>query len=106
MKGGLQSKEGSRVLLDNNLRELKLSTMLRHYPALVRQAQESGLSYEEFLLSLTETELQIRGDNRLKRRIKEARFPLLKTLEAFDFEATSGLDKRLIRELISGQYII
>jgi DNA replication protein DnaC len=106
MKGGLQSKEGSRVLLDHNLKELKLSTMLKHYPDLVRQAQESGLSYEEFLLSLTETELQIRGDNRLKRRIKEARFPLLKTLEAFDFEATSGLDKRLIRELISGQYII
>jgi len=53
-------KESVKIVLDQNLKELKLSIMLRHYPSQVRQAQESGLSYEEFLLSLTEMELRVR----------------------------------------------
>jgi DNA replication protein DnaC len=99
-------KEGAKIVLDQNLKELKLSIMLSSYPGLVRQAQESGLSYEEFLLSLTEMELRTRGENRLKRKIKEARFPLLKTFEAFNFDVATGLDRRLIRELMSGQYLV
>lgn len=99
-------KEGTKIVLDQNLKELKLSIMLRSYSGLVRQAQESGLSYEEFLLSLTEMEIQTRGENRLKRKIKEARFPLLKTFETFNFDAATGLDRRLIRELMSGQYLV
>lgn len=99
-------KEGTKIVLNQNLKELSLSTMLSHYPTLVRQAEENGLSYEEFLLSLTEMELRIRGENRLKRRIKEAKFPLLKTLESFNFDAAGSLDRRLIRELMSGQYLV
>ena len=99
-------KEGTKIVLDQNLKELKLPVMLAHYPPQVRQAKESGSSYEEFLFSLTEIELRIRGENRLKRRIKEARFPLLKTFEAFDFDAATGLDRRLIRELMGGQYLV
>ena len=98
-------RAGAEVLLSEHLRELKLSSMLKHYPALVRQAKAEGLEYEEFLLSLTEIELKIREENRLKRRLKEARFPLLKTIEDFDFEAAPGLDRRLIRELVTGEYI-
>ncbi len=99
-------KEGTKIVLNQNLKELSLSIMLSHYPTLVRQAEENGLSYEEFLLSLTEMELRIRGENRLKRRIKEAKFPLLKTLESFNFDAAGSLDRRLIRELMSGQYLV
>jgi len=99
-------KEGATIVLDQNLKELNLRIMLSHYPTVVREAKESGISYEELLLSLTDVELRIRGENRLKRRIKEARFPLLKTFEAFDFDAATGLDVRLIRDLMSGQYLV
>ena len=74
-------KQGEKIVLDHSLKALRLTIMLSHYPSLVRQSRENGISYEEFLLSLTEVELRIRGENRLKRRIKEARFPLLKTFE-------------------------
>ncbi len=43
-------KEGAKIVLDHNLKELKLTIMLSHYPGLVRQAKEIGISYEEFLL--------------------------------------------------------
>jgi DNA replication protein DnaC len=93
------------VLLPHQLKELKLSMMVKHYPSVARQAKESGWSYEEFLLGLTEVELQVRAENRLKRRVREAHFPLMKTLEGFSYEATPELDKRLLRDLAGGEYI-
>jgi DNA replication protein DnaC len=93
------------ILLPHNLKELKLSMMAKNYPSLARQARESGSSYEEFLLGLTEAELQMRMENRLKRRVREAHFPLMKTLEGFTYEAAPELDRRLIRDLTTGDYI-
>ncbi len=95
----------TEVLLSEHLKQLKLTAILRHYPPLARQARENGWAYEDFLLSLTESEIQARSDNRLKRRIRDARFPILKTMETFDLEAAPDLDRRLMRDLISGSYI-
>ena len=43
--------------------------------------------------------------NRLKRRLKEARFPVLKTLEKTDLTRWPSLDRREIRELAEGDWI-
>lgn len=93
------------VELRENLKALSLSTMARDLEPKIRQAKESGPGYDEFLLDLTITELQIRAENRLTRRIREAKFPLLKTLEGFEFAAAPDLDIRLIRDLAEGEYI-
>jgi DNA replication protein DnaC len=95
----------TEVLLSDHLKQLKLTAILRNYPLLARQARENGLEYEDFLLSLMDSEIQARSDNRLKRRIRDARFPLMKTMESFDFDAAPDLDRRLIRDLMSGSYI-
>ena len=57
------------------------------------------------MLGLTDVELQVRAENRLKRRLKEARFSLMKTLDTFEFEKAVGLDARQIQELSTGEYI-
>jgi DNA replication protein DnaC len=98
-------KASTEVLLKENLKVLRLSHMLGHLDTLLRQAKENGMSHEDFLLSLTEVELQMRAENRLRRMIREARFPLIKTFEMFDYEAAPALDKRLLKELDEGQYI-
>ena len=41
-----------------------------------------------------------------ERRIKAARFPVLKTLEPFDFKARRSINEPLVRELMAGQYLI
>lgn len=97
--------EGTSLLLANHLHELKLGAILRQYPSLVRQARETGQDYEEFLLTLAETEIRTRTENRLKRRIRDARFPLLKTFEQYRYESAPDLDRRLIEELKTGRYI-
>jgi DNA replication protein DnaC len=96
---------GSMIELRANLKELKLSTMARNLEASFRQARESGIDYEEFLVALTTAELQARSENRLARRMREAKFPLLKPMETFDLEAVPELDIRGFRDLCGCDYI-
>lgn len=98
-------KPATVVLLKENLKQLRLSNVLTQLETCIRQAKESGTDYGDFLLAITETELQLRAENRLKRRVREAKFPLVKTLETFDYSAAPGLDLRLMRELETGDYI-
>jgi DNA replication protein DnaC len=93
------------MVLRQNLKALKLSTVFTRLEEQIRQASATQQSYEEFLLGLTEAELQVRAENRLKRRLKEARFPLMKTLETFHFEKAVGLDARQIQHLCTCEYI-
>jgi len=82
-----------------------LSTMARGLEGHLRQAKEHGPGYDEFLLELTEAELQARAESRLNRRVREAKFPLLKTMEGFDFGIVPDLDIRMIRDLSGCDYI-
>ena len=91
--------------LKENLKALKLSTMAGGIEVHLRQARETGIGYDEFLLELTAVELQARGESRLNRRIREAKFPLMKPLETFDLNAVPDLDIRLFRELAGCGYI-
>ena len=95
---------GMKALLIENLKSLKLSTMIRNLQSHLRQAKQDMAGYDEFLLNLTEVEVQVRKENGRKRRLGEAKFPLQKPLETFDFEAATGLDARLIKELSSCEY--
>ncbi len=96
---------GALMELSANLKALNLSTMGRNLEGLLRQAKETGIDYDEFLLDLTGAELQARAEGRLSRRIKESKFPLLKPMETFDLAAVPELDIRLFRDLAGCGYI-
>ena len=99
------SRASDAMLVQHNLKALNLTNMARHIEQHLRQARDEGIDYSQFLLELTELELRIRTEHREKRRLKEAKFPLLKPLESFEFEAAHGLDRRLVRELMTGDYL-
>jgi DNA replication protein DnaC len=96
---------GMKAVLMENLKILKLSAMKRDLDSHLRQANQDKLSYDEFLLNLTETEVLTRKENGYKKRLSEAKFPLIKPLETFDFGAASELDARLIQELAGCEYV-
>jgi len=96
---------GMKAMLTENLKSLRLSTIINNFENILRQSRESKLDYDEFLLNLTEVEIQVRKENGRKKRIREAAFPLLKPLEAFEFESAPDIDVRLIKELSTGEYI-
>ena len=98
-------RPATEALLAEYLKQLKLTAILRSYASRAREARNAGSDYEDYLLSLIESELEARSDNRLKRRIRDARFPIIKTMEGFNFDEAESLDKRLIREMAEGTYI-
>jgi DNA replication protein DnaC len=98
-------KTGALIELRANLKALNLSSMARNPDGSLRQARESGIGYDEFLIEMTTAELQAMAENSLNRRIREAKFPLLKPMETFDPAAVPELDIRLFRDLTGGKYI-
>jgi len=96
---------GTLMELQANLKALNLSQMARNLEGFLRQSRESGIGYDEFLLELTAAELHARAESRLSRRIREAKFPLLKSMESFDLAAVPELDIRLFRDLAGGDFI-
>jgi DNA replication protein DnaC len=93
------------MLLDTYLKELRLPTFLRHYRKFAEEAAQANHSYDRFLLALAEQEIAQRERNRIERRIKAARFPVLKELADFDFSCISGPNKQRVLELARGSYI-
>ena len=52
-----------------------------------------GVDHPRYLLRLAELELIDRERRMVERRIKEARFPTVKSLDSFDFTAIPSLNK-------------
>ena len=96
---------GQEVLLEDALRRLRLPAIAREYREHARQARETGESYEGFLLALASRELDQRQTNQVQRRMTEARFPILKTLEKTDLKKWPSLDALQVREYLECQYI-
>jgi DNA replication protein DnaC len=94
-----------QMLLEAYLKRLKLPAMLTHYQEMARQAEHGSQTYEGYLLALSELETHQREENAYKRRVSQARFPLLKTLDRFDFSAIPSLNKATVLHLAQGEYI-
>ena len=94
-----------QLLLAHHLKALKLPTFLREYDKLARQCAAEGLDHIRFLLRLAELELIDRERRMVERRIKEAKFPAVKSLDSFDFAAIASLNKPLVLELARSEYV-
>jgi DNA replication protein DnaC len=94
-----------QVLLAHHLRALKPPSFLREYDKLARQCAAEGVEHTRYLLRLAELELIERQRRMVERRIKEARFPAVKSLDSFDFLALPSLNKSLVLELARSEYV-
>ena len=99
------SKNPAVLLLEHHLKELKLPTFLRDYDSVGAVCSQERCDYPTYLLRLAERELIDRERRATERRIKEAAFPVLKTIETFDFAAQVSINEPLVRELLRGEYI-
>jgi DNA replication protein DnaC len=93
------------MLLETYLKRLRLPTFLQNYSKFAEDAAQSKLSYDRYLLALAEQEVSQREENRRVRRIKAARFPVLKELADFDFSCVPSLNKQRVLELARGAYL-
>jgi len=101
----LSSGDLPHVLLAHHLKALKLPTFLREYDKVARQGAAEGIDHPRYLLRLTELELIERERRMVERRIRQASFPTVKSLDSFDFAMLPSLNKTLVNELARSEYI-
>jgi len=93
------------LLLEHHLKELRLPTILREYDKVARQCAVEQVDYQHYLLRITELELLDRERRATERRIRQAKFPVVKTMETFDFLASPSLNKTLVLELARCEFL-
>lgn len=99
------SDSKNTLLLEHHLKKLKLPTMLREYEKMAQLCRQERSDYPQFLMKLSEMELLDRERRAKERRIREAAFPVVKTLDTFDFKAQPSLNQELVRELMRGEFM-
>ena len=93
------------MLLEHHLKALRLPTFLREYDKVAQQCAAEGVDFPRYLLRLTELELLDRERRATERRIHQARFDVVKSLDSFDFLALPSLNKALVLKLARGEFI-
>jgi len=91
--------------LRRQLQLLKLSFILEHFEELARQAGSEQWSHVEFLARLIEGEATLHQDRARQRRIQQARFPVLKTFEPFDFTWPTKINRLAVQNLFRLKFI-
>ena len=81
------------------LKQLRLSSIARHWQALLGKAERNGWDSAQYLAALCEQELADRHSRRIARYSKESHLPVGKTLASFDFNQVPGLARGQIESL-------
>jgi len=93
------------AVLSEHLRGLKMPGAAKEYQSLARQARDGGWAYEEFLRQVLEAEMRSRQERTAARRLQEAHFPDIKTLDQLDWKALQGVSRPKLLELASCAYL-
>jgi DNA replication protein DnaC len=91
--------------LHADLKTLCLSTVAAHWQRLAEQAHRQRQSPPDYLADLVSLEVAQRRERRIQRRIQEAHFPMLKTVDGFDFAAQPALDREAVLELFRCAFV-
>ena len=82
-----------------------LSTMAAQWRPLAEQATRARQASADYLAQLAHLEVTGRQERRIQRRMQEARFPMLKTLDAFSFDAQPGLDRDAVLQVFGCRFV-
>ena len=91
--------------LDELLTRLRLTAIRDQLDSLLDEASRAQMTLREALLFLAEREVARRDTRRIQMGMKLARFPCIRTLEGFDFDAQPSIDPGQIRDLSTGRWI-
>ena len=94
-----------RSELLQNLTQLHLPAMRACFEEAARRAEKETLSYEQYLLELTERECEARDRNRVAKLLKESSLPLEKTMANFDQKRLPVKVGRQLKVLLDGSFL-
>jgi DNA replication protein DnaC len=91
--------------LHQQLGALKLRFMQEHCEELAQQAARNQWSHVDFLRRLVEGEAAAHQDRARLRRVQQAHFPILKTLDQFDFTWPAKINRLQVQNLFRLKFI-
>ena len=97
--------ETPQLFLEHHLKALRLPTMLREYDRVTRQCATEDIDYPRYLLRMAELELLDCERRATERRIRQAKFPVVKSLDSFDFLSMPTLNKAMVMELARCEFL-
>jgi DNA replication protein DnaC len=92
-------------LLAHHLEQLKLSFLLAHHVELAQQSAQHHWDHVEYLRRLIEGEYTQRRQRILERRLKAARFPVLKTLPQFQWDWPKKINRLQVQNLFRLDFV-
>ena len=99
------SEPTADLALDHRLDYLQLPYLKEHFRSAAAEAASKHWSHLDYLDRLIEGEALARQDRAMARRIKAARFPVLKTLEAFRWDWPKKINRLQIQDLFRLSFI-
>ncbi len=99
------TKQIENTRLEEHMQYLKLPFMNANYAALASQAAKEQWAHVDYLNSLIEGEASMRNDRSIQRRIRLARFPVIKTLEQFRWTWPKKINQLQVKDLFRLQFI-
>jgi DNA replication protein DnaC len=87
------------------LQALKLPQIGEQLEGELSRLDQGQSSATEMLLRLLEAQVQAQRERRVERRIRDSKLPERKTLIDFDFDFQPGLDRSLVRELMTMGFV-
>ncbi len=94
-----------RAALIENLTALHLPAMRACFEEGARRAEKETLSYEQYLLELSQRECEARNKNRIARLLKASGLPMEKTLVNFDLKRIPAKVARQFKVLLDGSFL-
>src|SRR6476646_2001228 len=91
--------------VQTDLSRLKLTRMPDALDRLAEDAARQQWTYVEFLDRLLEVEVSGRYEREVAMKTKLAHFPLVKTLDGFDFSFQPSVPERQVRELATMRFV-
>ena len=91
--------------LRSHLATLQLHHIREHFEASAGQAATNGISHVEYLARLIEGEAHRRETRSIERRIQAARFPVIKTLDQFQWNWPRKINRLQIQNLLRLNFI-
>src|SRR6266849_4002320 len=92
-------------LHNSGAKRLQLATLGGQFAQVAEQAVKEKKSHLSYLEALLEAEVEERERNTVARRIRDAHFPKVKTLEEFEFSHVPSIPATLVRHLAEGGYL-
>jgi DNA replication protein DnaC len=91
--------------LTRMLTRLKLTAIRDQLANLLDDAARRELTLLDTIRFLCEAEIARKDDRRIQMGLSIAKFPCVRTLDTFDFDAQQSIDPKQIRELASGRWV-